>query len=189
MSKNDRNDFYQNLIRELNLDDIKDILSYLEEVRLNPGDIFIHIGNKEKTVGYIQNGLIKASVIDDEGEEKVCLLRWEGQFVGTFNRPARFMFKAVEPTTILRIKIESIHEIISQNPRLDKIFKDVLLYYLSESLEHLETFVLLSPKQRYLQFIETNPEIVNRVPDKYIASVLGITPESLSRIRKRISNE
>ena len=53
--------------------------------------------------------------------------------------------------------------------------------------ERIESFVLLSPLERYQQFVRKYPSLNNRVPDKYIANVLGITPVSLSRIRKRIA--
>ncbi|MBK8659738.1 MAG: hypothetical protein IPN22_12925 [Bacteroidetes bacterium] len=49
--------------------------------------------------------------------------------------------------------------------------------------------MLLSPEERYLKFIQKYPDLLNRVPNKYIANVLGITPVSLSRIRKRISTK
>ena len=50
----------------------------------------------------------------------------------------------------------------------------------------IEGFILYTPEERYIKFIEKYPDINNRVPDKYIANVLGITPVSLSRIRARI---
>ena len=55
--------------------------------------------------------------------------------------------------------------------------------------ERLKSFVLLNPEERYLDFIKKNPSLVNRVPGKYIANVLGITPVSLSRIRARVVNQ
>lgn len=54
---------------------------------------------------------------------------------------------------------------------------------------HTESFILYSAEERYLNFVKNNPDIVNRVPGKYIANVLGITPVSLSRIRKRIAQK
>ena len=53
----------------------------------------------------------------------------------------------------------------------------------------IDAFVMLSPEERYLQFVENNPDMINRVHNKYIANMLGITPVSLSRIRKRISRK
>ena len=60
---------------------------------------------------------------------------------------------------------------------------------LKESIERVESFTLHSPEERYINFVKSKPNIVNRVPDKYIATILGMTPVSLSRIRKRIATK
>jgi hypothetical protein len=60
---------------------------------------------------------------------------------------------------------------------------------LKQTFGRIDSFVLLSPEERYKKYIKDFPGIVNRAPDKHIANVLGITPVSLSRIRKRIASE
>ena len=70
-----------------------------------------------------------------------------------------------------------------------RLIENILRKMIFKVKERLETFVLLNPEERYLKFIKDFPDLTNRVPDKYIANVLGITPVSLSRIRKRISSK
>jgi Mn-dependent DtxR family transcriptional regulator len=60
---------------------------------------------------------------------------------------------------------------------------------LLEALSRVESFVLDKPEDRYLKLIAQKPEIIKRVPDKYIASFIGVTPVSLSRIRKRLASQ
>ena len=72
---------------------------------------------------------------------------------------------------------------------VEKNRKYILQRLLKESFKRVESFVLLNPEERYLKFIEDNPGLMNRVPNKYIANILGITPVSLSRIRKRIAEK
>jgi Mn-dependent DtxR family transcriptional regulator len=60
---------------------------------------------------------------------------------------------------------------------------------LAESMVRVESFILLTPEERYLKLIRDKHDIVQRVHDKYIATFLGITPVSLSRIRKRIAGK
>ena len=60
---------------------------------------------------------------------------------------------------------------------------------MKKMLQRLETFVLMNAEERYEDFIKKNPTLSNRVPDEYLANVLGITPVSLSRIRARIVNK
>jgi hypothetical protein len=64
-----------------------------------------------------------------------------------------------------------------------------LMQMLSDTLKSIESFVTQSPEERYRNLIAERFDLVNRVPDKYIASMLGITPVSLSRIRKRINTK
>jgi hypothetical protein len=65
------------------------------------------------------------------------------------------------------------------------IFQQVM----SQAFSRVESFVLLSPEQRYQKYVKDYPNVINRAPDKYIAHVLGITPVSLSRIRGRIASK
>ena len=69
------------------------------------------------------------------------------------------------------------------------VIKYVFQKMMRHQLARVESFVLNSPEERYLKYIKDYPDLINRVPDKYIAHVLGITPVSLSRIRKRISDK
>jgi DNA-directed RNA polymerase subunit F len=58
-----------------------------------------------------------------------------------------------------------------------------------QAFQRVESFVFLSPEERYQKYVEDHPNIINRAPDKYIANILGITPVSLSRIRSRIASK
>ena len=80
-------------------------------------------------------------------------------------------------------------KIIENNPKLEKSRKFFLQKMLKDALERIESFVLYSPEERYVKYVESKPDIINRVPNKYIANVLGMTPVSLSRIRKRIASK
>lgn len=77
---------------------------------------------------------------------------------------------------------------MDKNPEYEPLRNFVLMSMLSGTLEMIEDFVLFNPEERYIKLISEKFDIVNRVPDKYIASMLGITPVSLSRIRKRIAS-
>lgn len=191
MINKDKIAYYLNVFKELRLEDIYDAWKLIKIVKLQPNDIFIKEGSNQKVVGYIEKGLIRAFTINSKGEEISVLLRWEGQFVAShdnvlFDKPSKYCYQAIEPTEIIQLNYNVLQEIIDKNPNLEKSRKKFLLEMLSETLEMLESFVLLSPEERYIRFVSKNPNIVNRVPNKYIAHLLGITPVSLSRIRKRI---
>jgi len=60
---------------------------------------------------------------------------------------------------------------------------------MKQAFQRIGSFVFLTPEERYKKYIKDYPNVVNRAPNKYIAHVLGITPTSLSRIRKRIATK
>ena len=84
------------------------------------------------------------------------------------------------------IDYDLIQKIFESNPKLEANRKKFFQRIVREAHLRIEGFVLHTPEERYIKFIEKYPDINNRVPDKYIANVLGITPVSLSRIRARI---
>lgn len=185
---------YLKFFSDLEISDVKEFMHIYKERSLVPGETYIQEGSTIKRVAFIKKGLVRAYFINEKGEEINFLLRWENQFVAShdiiiLNRPSRFIYEALENCDLLELDYEALQKVISKNPKLEKYRKDFLLRMLSESLEHLESFVLLSPEERYLEFLKSKPNIQNRVPNKYIASILGITPVSLSRIRKRIANK
>lgn len=115
--------------------------------------------------------------IDDTGTEK------------RYFSVSRFIYQALEPTEMIQLSYDDLATIVSKNKKLEELRKDFLLKMLQETLEQLEAFVLLTPEERYTQFLESRSNIVNRVPDKYIANIIGVTPQSLSRIRKRMAQK
>jgi CRP-like cAMP-binding protein len=186
--------YFLNNFKDLEPEDFNEIFQHTKEITLRPKDIFIDLGSNNKNVGFIVKGLIRAYCIDEEGEEKTVLLRLENQFVASheviiLNKPSRFIYEALENTFLVSVDYNVLKKLIISNPKLEQIKNDFLLMMLSESLTRMEEFVLLSPEQRYLKLINSNPGLLNRVPDKYIANLIGITAVSLSRIRKRIKEE
>lgn len=183
--------YFLNNFKDLESKDFEEIFQHTKEISLRPKDIFIDLGSKNQNVGFIVKGLIRAYCIDEEGEEKTVLLRHENQFIASheviiLDKASRFIYEALENTKLVSVDYTVLKKIINANPKLERIKNDFLLMMLSESLSRMEEFVLLSPEQRYLKLINSNPGLLNRVPDKYIANLIGITAVSLSRIRKRI---
>ena len=181
-------------LNELSTNDVFDFLKHVQVQQLKPGDIFLEAGSQKNNLYFIIKGLIRSYYINEKGEEITNRLRYENQLVASyeilfFNQAARFNFQALEATELLSINFNELRKIIEQNTKLDTGRRYFMMSILSESLASLDDFILLSPEQRYLKFIQDHRALLNRAPIKYIANVLGITPVSLSRIRKRIANK
>jgi CRP-like cAMP-binding protein len=180
--------------QELNADDVFDFLKHTRILKLNPGYVFLEQGSIKSNIYFVKSGLIRSYFINEKGEEITNRLRYENQVmasleVNLLKEPSRFAFQALEPTELIVIDFDDFRQIIDRNPKFEEGRRFFLTTTLAESLKALDDFILLNPEKRYLKFVRENPDLLNRVPIKYIANVLGITPVSLSRIRKRITTK
>ncbi|WP_339714174.1 Crp/Fnr family transcriptional regulator [Cyclobacterium amurskyense] len=180
--------------KELSLKDIQVLLKAAKNGSFRKKELLINEGSKRNDVFYIKSGLVRCFNINDKGEEITLKLIPEHQVVANvdlilFSQTSRFFYEALENTEVFFIDYDVLQDLVSRNPKLEANRKYVLQRLLKESMERVESFVLLTPEERYLRFVKDYPGITKRVQDKYIANVLGITPVSLSRIRKRIATK
>lgn len=181
-----------NLGRKLNFADVQVLIQSAKKKSFASGEYLIKDGGVTKELFFVRKGLVRAFKVNNKGDEITTLVRRENQIVASpniilFNKPSQLYFETLEPTEVFCMDYDLVQTIIAKNPKLEANRKFVLQNILKEAFQRIDTFVLMSPEERYLNYIETNPELINRVPDKYIAHILGITPVSLSRIRKRIA--
>ena len=177
---------------------IRSLLSLLRNVTIKSfkkGEILIPEGATNQDVYFIRKGLIRSYSTDDMEDEITFQLYPEYHVVSNlhsllFNEPSQFSYEALEYTKVYSIDYDSFVEMSSKNPKLLELNRTYLgKKAMKQAYQRVESFVFLSPEERYKKYIKDYPNLVNRAPDKYIANVLGITPVSLSRIRKRIATK
>ena len=183
---------FYNFGKELTLQDVQQLLSHASKRSFAPTEYIIREGSEKRELFLITKGLIRSFLINDKGDEITTALFYENLTIVNsdmilYNTPSRSYYQAIEQTETFSIDYDTLQDIIKENSLLESSRKQILLNVIKEFQERIESFILYSPEERYLNYIENNSEILNRVPDKYIANILGITPVSLSRIRKRIA--
>jgi len=99
-------------------------------------------------------------------------------------QPSKNYIEAMENSKIATISLEDIHELMEIHPCFNML--NALIANLTISTNHIVTLKIKSPDKRYKELLSTNPDWINRFPQMQIASYLGITPETLSRVRARI---
>ena len=127
----------------------------------------------------------------ENGTEKTILFRSENSFFGNydgiiFNQKSRFFYQCIGETELFEIDYKHINQLAKTSLSFSNLKSDVLLAMVGSLLKSQEDFVLLSAEERYQKHLEANAIELQRVPSKYLASLLGITPVSLSRIKRRI---
>jgi CRP-like cAMP-binding protein len=168
--------------------DLAYILSKFKPCSAKKHDILIQKGEKARYFYFINKGCLRAFYIRDNGSEATRYIAMEGQFgtaLASFitGLPAKDYFDAVEDCELLRISREDFDILMKEVPAFEA------LYLLSLELNYLynvwriASLMSMDATERYQHLIREHPLIVQRLPNKIIASYLGITPESLSRLK------
>ena len=173
--------------------DALELFRTLRLKRLAENEIYNSPGEEFRKVFFVLKGILRSYVLSEEGEEKTLFFRWEGHIGGAYdsivnNQPTRLIFRAIERCELLEAEYDVFERISERSPDLMKMRLKANQKTMCEMMEKIESFVLDKPVDRYLKLVETKPEIINRVPDKHIASFIGVTPVSLSRIRSRLAS-
>ncbi len=141
---------------------------------------------------FVEKGLLRSYSISDIGKEHIIQFASENWFMSDrssayFNEPSDFFIDAIEETTVILID----QNFIKRASEISSSFRDYNEKLLQNHIRHLQKRVNLllgaSAEIRYLNFIKLYPDLTFRVPQWMIASYLGITPESLSRVRKELA--
>lgn len=143
---------------------------------------------------FVEKGLLRQFSIDDKGKEHVLSFAPENWLVtdresSYFNQPSKYFIEALEDSVVAVIDEEFI-QLLSEKIADFTDFNNRLLH---NHIRHLQNRINLllsaSAEERYLQFIAMYPDILLRVPQTMVASYLGITPESLSRVRRDLAQK
>ena len=155
--------------------------------------ILLKEGEVAKDAFLVIKGCIRKYSIDDGGEEKTSAFYTEFQSAVNFKSlanqtPSKYYFSCSETTTIAILNAEKEEALYKKFPRFGEVCRIEMAKMLGEKQENLSKLIFLTPKERYLNLLKNRPDLLNRVPQYQLASYLGIKPETLSRIRKRISS-
>lgn len=150
----------------------------MKTIRLKKGDSLQRKGDPSTNIFVVKSGLLRSYTIDEKGKEHIFMFAPEGWVMSDsvyLNEACELHIDALEDSTILQMEKEGELEL---DP--EKIMKR--LYVLQKRIIMLMS---ASALERYQDFVETYPDIVQRVPQRMIASFLGITPEALSKVKNQ----
>lgn len=140
---------------------------------------------------FLVNGCVRL-FYNVDGEEKTAFFYTEGQFVSSYEsfihrRPSKHYLQCVEDSILVEIGLEQSQLLLRKVPKLEFLARTIMEEELGIYQEVLASFITLNSEQRYQKFMEEQPDLAQRIPQHYLATYLGVTPETLSRIRRRIS--
>ncbi len=182
-----------NKFKHLKLSDLRDIYRISTFKKIKAGDLIAREGEHFNYALAILKGMIRTYVLEHSGEERTVRIVGENSFAGSaaclFGKGPSFEFlEAVEDCWVVSIDIQKLKEMSNTNIRISQLWSDAVSEELVEAVKRIQFFVTLTPEQRYKQFLDESPELLQRVPQKFLASYIGVTTVSLSRIRSRLLN-
>jgi CRP-like cAMP-binding protein len=150
----------------------------MKTIHVKKGQILQHRGDTNSKIYKVESGLLRSYSIDEKGKEHIFMFAPEDWVIAdasiVINQEAELFIDALEDSTIEILEKEANIERIDASPLLKRIAvlqKRVIMLMSSSAIE------------RYEHFVSTYPNIIQRVPQKMIASYLGITPEALSKVK------
>jgi CRP-like cAMP-binding protein len=152
----------------------------------------VSIGEIERKAYFVLKGIIRLFCLNPKGEEVTVFLFQENLFCSSYEsflteNPSQQALETLEPCSLLYIEKEDLDKLYHLVPKMQVIARVVAEQRFINSQRIFSSQIMLTPEQRYLQFEKVHGELLLRVPQHIIASFLGVTPVSLSRIRNRVS--
>lgn len=170
----------------------KSIEPLLKSQQLSKGEFVFHQGDICKSVYFTLQGCLRSFVIKN-AREYTLFFHPENQSFGDYEsfqkgNPACFSCQAIENSEILVFdrKAMDFFENALQGQKLLRLIAEDLAFFLRDKLLSL---FLDTPEELYVKLLRTEPDLLKRIPQYYLASYLGIEPESLSRLKRRIHQQ
>jgi len=174
--------------------EISSILKHCKTKYVKKEEFLLRENELSQNTFFVEKGLLRQFSIDKKGKEHTLHFAPENWFVtdresAYFNQPSKYYIQALEESEVILIDENLIQDLSCRVPSFSE-FNNRLLHNHIRHLENRINLLLSAPAQeRYLKFIAMYPDILLRVPQVMVSSYLGITPESLSRVRKNLAQK
>ena len=171
--------------------EIKIIESLFHKINVKKGTILLNAGDLVDVQYYILDGCLRTFHMDSQGKEHTIQFGIKDWWVSDFTAlldsdEAILTIEAIQDSTLYKISKQDMNYLYSKIPKIDSFFRLKLERSFAAFQKRILSYLSQSAAERYLNFIKTYPNIEKSVKNYHIASYLGMTTESLSRVRKEL---
>jgi len=168
--------------------------SYLTPKKIRKKQYLLQEGEVCKYIAFVEKGVLRAYNVSDKGGEHIIQFALEGWIISDLfsfltGEQATYNIDAIENSELLLISKASHEELLRTLPKYETYTRLQLTGAYIAMQRRLTSIISLTLEERYTYFTSLYPDIVQRVPQHMIASFMGLTPETLSRVRKRLSKK
>lgn len=182
--------YYINKWTTISKEDEVKFLSAFEPISIKKKKDLLVAGQVCDFMYFITKGCVRSFYIDSKGIEHIYQIRMDNNWIGDIDsyysrQKSKYNIEALEDTNLLRITVDRMDQLFIEIPALERYFRILFQKAYINALNRLNATMWDTAIDRYNNMLKEHPEIFQRVSLVHIASYLGITPESLSRIRKQ----
>lgn len=175
-------------------EDFEECMPFLQFKKFRKRQYILQEGDISRYENFVLKGCTRSYEVDEKGQEHIIQFGLEDWWIGDMysfltNTPARANIDCIEDCEVLQISQQNHELMLLKVPKLERHFRKLISAAYCASINRIYSSLSKSALERYQEFIGKYPHIEQRVPNHYIASYLGITPQSLSRIRAQNVNK
>jgi CRP/FNR family transcriptional regulator, anaerobic regulatory protein len=157
-------------------------------------DFYLNEGQVQTSIGFLVSGLMRSFYVDDKGNEITTWFSKENEYATDYpsyirQNPAKFSFQCIEPCVVVNLPYIDMQEGYHKFKNIEQYGRLVAEEVVVLQQSRIESFLFQNAEQRYLDFMGRNPTLFNRISLTDLASYLGIERQSLSRIRKSLTQK
>lgn len=149
-------------------------------------------GNICRHLAFVEKGLLRSYNVDEKGIEHMIHFAWEGWWMADMLsflsiEPSTYHIDAIEDAELLLISRNDFEEMLFKVPVMERYFRILFQNNIISKERRLISSISNTAEEKFIHLSATNPELIKRIPQQLVASYLGITPETLSRIKKKLA--
>jgi CRP-like cAMP-binding protein len=185
---------YLQLFSHLSPEELKLFRSQLSIKQYKQKDYFFKNGEIQKKMGFVCKGLLRRYYINEKGKTITTGFVKENEYATDYpafiqQRPSKYYMEFLEPSIIIELSYDDIQEGYTNFKSHERYGRLIAEKVLTIQTDRVESFLFETAEERYLNFVNANPDLLNRISLTHLSSFLGIERQSLSRIRGKIAKK
>ncbi|MES2726149.1 MAG: Crp/Fnr family transcriptional regulator [Bacteroidota bacterium] len=167
------------------------VMSYFHVLKVEKNELLVVQGQVSYRIHFVCKGCLRFFFTNEDGQEATRYIAFENHFATALcsfisGSPSAEYLQALEPSDVLYINQNDFNYLLSIMPVWEKFYRHYLEKAYVNNTNKLMTLLTLNATERYKQLLAQNPFIVNRLPNKVVASYLNISQETLSRLKSKV---
>ncbi len=169
-------------------------MSGFRSLEVRKREVYLTAGQISNAKAYLNKGCARSYVVDEKGHERIVSFAFEDWWLADFEsyysgHPGSTYIQMLEDSELLVISKEKWQHLEQEIPKLKQWYTIKVTRHASALTRGIEDLKTLTPEDRYLNLLQEQPLVLQRVPLQYVAAYLNIEPQSLSRMRKRLTTD